>query len=199
MQLPEKWKTFSQFFVPFIDNASNFKHFEKKKMIAIGNVFPKLQTVKILVRALSKNRRFRIRFYTERVKVSQILSKSSSENFYQLSSSFWAKLIWKMSPLLLGEIFGDFVDTLPPDGKYPVEHHSQFKRYYLNKQNLFLNFLFHFCNLHQISNILKKWMMLIAVFPKLNIVKNFVRPLCKKHRFGTRFDTQHDKVSQILA
>ena len=42
--------------------------------------------------------------------------------------------------------------------------------------------------------------MLIAnVFPKLNIVKNFVRPLCKKHRFGTRFDTQHDKVSQILA
>ena len=95
-------------------------------MIAIGNVFPKLQTVKILVKALSKNRRFRIRFHTERVKVSQILSKSSSENFYQLSSSFWAKLIWKMSPLLLGEIFGDFVDTLPPDGKYPVEHYENF-------------------------------------------------------------------------
>ena len=30
-------------------------------------------------------------------------------------------LIWKMSPLVLGEIFGVFVDTLTADAKYPVE------------------------------------------------------------------------------
>ena len=30
MQLPEKRKTFSQFFVPFLESTSNFKHFEKK-------------------------------------------------------------------------------------------------------------------------------------------------------------------------
>ena len=42
-------------------------------------------------------------------------------------------------------------------------------------------------------------MIVIAnVFPKLQTVKNFVRPLFKKRRFGTRFDTQHDKVSQVL-
>ena len=93
----------------------------KKKMIAIGNVFPKLQTVKIFVRALSKKGRFRKRFDTKHVKVSQILAKSPSENFYHLSSSFSAKLIWKMSSLVLGEIFGVFVDTFPAEGKYPVE------------------------------------------------------------------------------
>ena len=77
---------------------------------------------------------------------------------------------------------------------------SQFKCIYLKNGIPLINFLFHFWNLHQISNILKKKIMVIAnVFLKLQTVKNFVRPLCKKRRFGTRFDTQHDKVSQILA
>ena len=67
-------------------------------------------------------------------------------------------------------------------------------------EKIFLNFLFHLWNLNQILNILKKTMMVIAnVFPKLQTVKNFVRPFCKKRRFGTRFDNQHVKVSQILA
>ena len=33
------------------------------------------------------------------------------------------------------------------------------------------------------------------VFPKLQTVKNFVRPLSKKCRFGARFDIEHVKVS----
>ena len=31
MQLSEKRRTFSEFFVPFMDSASNFKHFEKER------------------------------------------------------------------------------------------------------------------------------------------------------------------------
>ena len=81
MQLFEKRKSSSQFFVPFLQSKLNLKHFEKKKMIAIANVFPKLQTVKILVRALFKNRRFRKRFDSQHVKVSQILAKSPSAHF----------------------------------------------------------------------------------------------------------------------
>ena len=42
-------------------------------------------------------------------------------------------------------------------------------------------------------------MALANVFPKLQTVKNFVTPLCKKHRFGTRLDSRHKKVSRILA
>ena len=30
MQLPRKRKTFSRFFIPFLDSTSNFEHFEKK-------------------------------------------------------------------------------------------------------------------------------------------------------------------------
>ena len=30
MQLPEKWKSFSEFFVPLLDATSNFNHFERK-------------------------------------------------------------------------------------------------------------------------------------------------------------------------
>ena len=51
-------------------------------MNVIANGFPKLQTVKILVRPLSKKRRFRIRFDSQRVKASQQLAKSPLERFY---------------------------------------------------------------------------------------------------------------------
>ena len=36
------------------------------------------------------------------------------------------------------------------------------------------------------------------VFPKLQIVKDFVTPFSKKRRFRTSFDSQHVKVSQTL-
>ena len=78
--------------------------------------------------------------------------------------------------------------------------HSQFKCNYLKDQSLFLNFLFHFWNLHQILNILKKRMIVIAnIFAKLETVKNFFRPLSKKRRLRRHFESQHVKVSQILA
>ena len=54
----------------------------------IANVFPKLLTVKILVRPLSKKRRFRKRFDRQHVKVSQILSKSPRQPIYHVCSSF---------------------------------------------------------------------------------------------------------------
>ena len=73
---------------------------------------------------------------------------------------------------------------------------SQFKYNYLKNEKLFLNFLLHFWNLHQSLNILTKRMMVIAnVFPKLQAVEMLVRPLYKKRRFRTRFDSQHVKAS----
>ena len=53
MQLSQKRKRSSQCCVTFLISTSNFKHFETG-MIVIANVYPKLQTVKILVRKLSK-------------------------------------------------------------------------------------------------------------------------------------------------
>ena len=97
-----------------------------------------------------------------------------------------------------------FVKTLAADGKHLVEYcescNSQSKCNYLKNGKIFLNFFFHFWNLNQIFNILiKKMMIIINVFPKLQTVKNFFSPLYKKHPFGTRLDSRRLKVSRILA
>ena len=64
MQFSEREKTFSPFFVPFLESTSHFKHFEKN-MLVTANVFRKLQTMKISVRPPAKKRRFRKRFEKE--------------------------------------------------------------------------------------------------------------------------------------
>ena len=49
MQLPQKQKTFSQFFFKFLKSILNFEHFQKK-MTLIADVFPKLRTPEDVVR-----------------------------------------------------------------------------------------------------------------------------------------------------
>ena len=76
MQLSLKQKTFSKSPVPFLKSTSNFKHFEKE-MIFIATLFRKLQTVKDLVRPLSKKHGFRKPFDSQPVKGYQTLVKST--------------------------------------------------------------------------------------------------------------------------
>ena len=92
----------------------------KEEMILIANLFPKLQTAKNAVGALSKKRRFRTGFDSQHVKAFQILAKSPREPFYHVFSPFSEILISKMRRLVLGEISGLFVNTLTANGKYPV-------------------------------------------------------------------------------
>ena len=67
------------------------------------------------------------------------------------------------------------------------------------KPTIFLIFLFNFWNLHQILNILKNKMTLIApLFGKSDTVKELVRPLFKKQRLRDPFKSQHIKGSQTL-
>ena len=92
----------------------------KKKKIVIANVFPKLQTLKYLVRPLSKKLRLRTSFESQHVKGLQTLVKSAWERFYRIFSSLWEKIIWKIFPLVKFELSGVFVNTLTADDKYPV-------------------------------------------------------------------------------
>ena len=87
----------------------------------IANVFPELQTLKNFVRPLSEKRLFRTSFDTQHDEVSQINAKFPWEHFFQVFSSFWEKLMWNISPVLLSEILGMFLNTLSTDGKYPNE------------------------------------------------------------------------------
>ena len=93
----------------------------KQMMIVIANVFPKLQTVKIFVRKLSQEHRFRTGFGSQHVKASQLLPKSPRERFYHVLLSFAGKLIWNMSPQVLCKILGRFVNTLTDDGINAVQ------------------------------------------------------------------------------
>ena len=63
----------------------------------------------------------------------------------------------------------------------------------------FFFFFFHFWNLHQISNILKKKMIVRATLLRnFQAVKDLFRLLSKKHPFRAPFDSQHVKGSQTL-
>ena len=99
---------------------------------------------------------------------------------------------WNISPTVRWNLRG-VCYRLTADGKYPVQHCGNFtlpiQCNYLKNEMAFHNFLFHYLNLHQILNILKK-----------RCISKFTdrEELSKKRRFGTRFDSQHVKASQIL-
>ena len=91
-QLSEKQKPFSNFlFQLWI--LYQILNILKEKMIVIANVFPKLLIVKIFVRKVYKEPRFRTDFLSQHVKASQILAKSPWERFYHVFSSFSWNLI----------------------------------------------------------------------------------------------------------
>ena len=64
---------------------------------------------------------------------------------------------------------------------------------------MFPNFSLHFRNLHEISNIFKTRMTLIAdFFPKLSTPENLARYMSNKSRFKGPFDRQHGKRVQTV-
>ena len=74
---------------------------------------------------------------------------------------------------------------------------SLFKWYYVKDGRLFLNIWFDWWKLHQISNILKNKMIVIAnVYPILQTVKDLVRPFSKKRCLRISFDSQPVRGSQ---
>ena len=192
--LSKKQRTFCEFFGPFW-NWNQVLNILKNKIVVIANVFPKLQTVKNVLRPLSKQHRFRTTFDSQHVQQFQALVKSSWEHFYLIFWSLSGKRIWKMSLLVICEILKPFVNTLTVDGNYPFQNYENFPlpiQMQLSIKKLFVNCLFHFWNLHQILNILKKKMIVVdSVLPKLHTVKDLVRPVSKKDCFRTHFDSQH--------
>ena len=102
-----------------------FNIFEKK-MIVIGNLLPKVQSFKDLVKKLSCKRCFRISFDSQRVNGYQTLEKSTWEHFYHMFWLLWVEMLCKISPLFIFEILGVFVNTLTADDKYPLRDSESF-------------------------------------------------------------------------
>ena len=97
-----------------------------------------------------------------------------------------------MSPLVLGEILGMFVNTLTADGRYPVQGLQNltvpFQIQLSEKRKTFDQSFVPFLESTSKSKHFGKNLILIAnVFPKLETVKFFVRKLSQEHRFRTGF------------
>ena len=108
----------------------------------------------------------------------------------------------KISPLFKFEILCVFLNTLTADVKYPLRdcENLQFaiQMQFKNKKH-FLNFLFHFWNLHQIWNIFEKKMIVIAnVLKKLQTVKDLFKTLSWKRCFRVSLDSQDVNGCQTL-
>ena len=155
MKLSKNQKYFSQFFVPFMELTSSFK-----KMILIANAFPQLQTLKHLVRPLSKKSCFRTPFDSQHVKESETLVRSLWVHFYDVFASLWGELIWKISPLVICIVLWVFVNTLTADDKDPVRDFENLQltiRMPLSsKPRFFFELFAPFWNLYRILNIFKK-------------------------------------------
>ena len=105
---------------------------------------------------------------------------------------------------MLREILGVFLNTLAAHAKYPVQDWNNLQlpiqMQLSEKRKTFSQIFLPVLECTSNFKYFRKSTIVIAnVFPKLQTVKIFVRLLCKKPFFRTRFDNQHVKVSQILA
>ena len=176
-----------------------WEHFINIFKLYIPNAFPRLETVKDLVRPISKKARFRTSFDSQHVKASQKFVKSAREHFYHVLPSLWWEIIWKISLLLIYQILGVFFNTLAADAKCPVQECeilSLLIEMKLSKnQKHFSQFFVPFM---EFTSNFKKMILIANAFPKLQTVKHLVRLISKRCCFRTPFDSQHVKESQTL-
>ena len=98
----------------------------KKRMTLIAEVFPKLQSLKNKLRAMSIKSRFKGSFKKQHGKGAQTLWKFAWQHLYHIYWSLWRQLTFKKFLLVICKISRLFPNTLSADGKYSL----------LNRDNL---------------------------------------------------------------
>ena len=158
--------------------------------------------MKDLVRPLCKKHRFRTAFESQLVRVPnpcKFMNRALSSCFSITLREPHLKNISLSDMLNLRDV------SLQIDYQWQV-FFSRFRELFVAdsieiifKTKNFCSFFFHFWNLVQILNILKKKMIVIAVLLRnLQAVKDLVRLLSQKHCFRIPFDSQNIKRSQTL-
>ena len=110
-QLCNEQRTFPHFFCKFSKSRLNFEHFQKK-MTLIAHAFWKLQTVKYMVRKMSKKFCFRRPFNKQHGKLAKTMLKDPLQHFYHIYSSLWMQWSWKKCLLPICKILGLLVNLL---------------------------------------------------------------------------------------
>ena len=198
----EKKNVFLNFLFHFW-NLHQFLNTTSKNMIVTTNTFPEFQTAKDVVIETSEKPRFRTTLDSQHIKGLQTPVKPAWQHFYHNSPSPWANLIWKLSLCVICQILGALVNTLTGDDKYPLRNWEnlqlkvQVELY--KKRKTFCHFFVSFLAFTSNFKDFERKMIVIAnVFPTLQTVKEFVRPIPKKRCFRTLFASQHLKGFQTL-
>ena len=105
-------------------------------------------------------------FGNRRVNGFETLLKLARHHYFPIFQWFRDKLSWKISALVVFEIFRLFVNTLTPDDKYSCRYTQifwqQLQKPLSQKEMLFFDFWYHFWNVLEIYNILKKTKSILA-------------------------------------
>ena len=120
MKLSLKRKTFSLFFVPFLEARSNFKHFERK-VASHSQCISKItdwENLGYTTLYIAPFQNTHCQSTSEGVPSTCEISMTTLLSCF---SSFLGKLIPKMPPLDFGDILGVFLNTLTADAKYPIK------------------------------------------------------------------------------
>ena len=154
-------------------------------MIVKATLFWKLQTMKDLIKPLSKKYCFRRPFESQQVKGCQTLVKSAWEHFHYFFSSLWGNLACKKWSLSMSYILGVFRNTLTSNDKYPfgdcknLSSPIQMQLYWKSKT-------FHYCfvlfskSTSNFKHFEKNMIVIATLFWKLQTVRDFVRPFSKR-------------------
>ena len=114
----------------------------------------------------SKSSCFRTSFASERVNGFQTLLTLARHPYYPLFSSIRGKLSCKKSSSVWYEILRLFPNALTADDKYSVSNMQDLPQHIQTllsqRQKTFLDYFYHFWNVHEIYTIFKKKMSILA-------------------------------------
>ena len=135
-------------------NVREIYNILKKRMSVLAWLFPKLLFLKEVGTETSRRSRIKTLFGNQRVNMFQTPLKVSRHHYYPFFPWISGKLSWKKTALLWSKILRLFANTFM--GMTSIHaaicriFSNNFKRYYLKNGRLFLYFLLHFLNVHEI-------------------------------------------------
>ena len=163
--LCQKWKTLSGFFFHFW-NVHEIYNFFKKRMSVLAWLFPILLFPKEVATETSRRSFFRTPFGNQRVNGYQTPLKVARHHYYPFFEWISGKLSWKKTALLWSKILRLFANTFTADYKYSCRNMQNFRQQFQTllsqKRKTLSGYILHFRNVHQIYNILKKTMRVLA-------------------------------------
>ena len=147
-------------------NVHEIYNILKKTMSVLAWLFPKVLFPKEVATETSRRCCFRTPFGNQRVNGFQTPLKVATHHYYPLFPWISGKLSRKKAALFWSKNLRLFANTLTADDKYSCRNMQNFlqqlQTLLSQKRKTFSDILLHFWNVHEIYNILKKSMSVLA-------------------------------------